>query len=124
MARSPDLVRLLFSRDGHAIHSQSGASGRTAEFEVIADLGDVVEHLLEVAGDRDFLDREGKLTVLDPKATGPAGEVSGHQVHTEAEKFRTVEPVLDLADDLLRCPRTRLQKEIARAYAGISRQAT
>src|SRR5260370_15332115 len=96
MARSPDLVRLLFSRDGHAIHSQSGASGRTAEFEVIADLGDVVEHLLEVAGDRDFLDREGKLTVLDPKATGPAGEVSGHQVHTEAEKFRNVEPGLDL----------------------------
>src|SRR3569833_2573939 len=52
---------------------------------VVVDIGahglDAAEHLLEVAGDRDLLHREGDLAVLHPEATGAARVVAGHVVH-------------------------------------------
>src|SRR3569833_439091 len=52
---------------------------------VVVDIGahglDAAEHVLEVAGDRDLLHREGDLAVLHPEATGAARVVAGHVVH-------------------------------------------
>ena len=45
-----------------------------------ADRGDPREHLLQVAGDRDFLDRIADLSALDPEAAGTARVVAGHVV--------------------------------------------
>src|SRR5207248_7354283 len=82
-----------FARDGHTFDAQGGAGDGAAPFQIAADLGDVVQHLLQISRDRDLFDRKRKLAILDPQASRAAGEVSGDQVHAEAEKFSDVEAV-------------------------------
>ena len=61
----------LAAGDGHAVDAQGGRGGGGAEDEVAADGGDVLVHVLEVAGDGDLFDRVGELAVLYPEAAAP-----------------------------------------------------
>ena len=80
------------------------------------------QHLLQVAGDGDLLDRIGELAVGRSKSAGAAREIAGHQVDSEAEKLGDVKAIFDLGDDLLRSLCAGLQKEVAGADAGGSGQ--
>ena len=68
-----------------------------AELQVVADFGDVEQHVFQVAGDRDLFDRKGQFAVLDPQAAGAAREIAGDQVHAEAEKLGDEQAFLDVA---------------------------
>src|ERR1035437_759326 len=55
----------LFPCHRHAINSQRGGRDRAAEFQVVADLRDVEEHVFQVAGDGDLFHRVSQFAVLD-----------------------------------------------------------
>ena len=74
---------------------------RAAEFKIVADLRNVVQHVLEIAGDGDLFNRVSQFAVFNPQAAGAAGEVAGHQVHAKAEKLGYVQATLYVGDDLL-----------------------
>jgi hypothetical protein len=59
VAQWRDLLLGLFPGDGHSVDAQGGGGNRTTKLQVVGDGDDVVEHLLEVAGDGDLLDGEG-----------------------------------------------------------------
>src|SRR6185369_3432705 len=73
----------LFACDGHSLNAQRWTGHCAPPFEVTADLGNVVPHVLEIPGDRDFLDGKGEFAVLDPDAASATLEVSGHEIHAE-----------------------------------------
>ena len=84
----------LFARDGHALDAQRGAGRGAAPDEVAADLGQVAEHLAQVAGHGDLLHRVGQLAVFNPDAAGAAREISGHKVDAEAQELGHQQPLL------------------------------
>src|SRR5262249_37191394 len=95
ITRSPDLFRgcmlsadgwRLLTRDRHARNAQRRARRRAAELKVAADFRNVVKHVFEIAGDCDFFHGKCQRAVFDPQPAGATGEVSGNQVHAEAEK--------------------------------------
>src|SRR5512146_519627 len=92
-------TEFLLAGDGHSIYTKGRASECAAEFEVVADFGDVVEHVVEVAGDGDLLDRVVEFAVLDPQAAGAAREIAGDEIDTETEEFRYEQTFPDVADD-------------------------
>src|ERR1035441_6641830 len=57
----------LAAGDGHAVDAEGGGGGGGAEDEVVADGGDVLVHVLQVAGDGDLFNRVGELAVLNPE---------------------------------------------------------
>src|SRR5438105_2744705 len=99
--RPRSLDPILFSCDGHALDAQGGTRDRAAPLKVVTDLRDVVPHVLQIPGDRDFLDRESKLTILDPHAACAARKIAGHKIHTKAQKLGHEQPFLNIANDLL-----------------------
>jgi len=63
---------------GH-LFEQQGAGFVGAAFEgVVGGAGDVGQHVLQAAGDGDFLHGVGDLTVFHPKAGGAAPVTPGH----------------------------------------------
>src|SRR5438270_9605851 len=65
----------LFAGDGHAFDAQRGTGSRGAKLKIVADVGDVAEHVSQVSGDGDLLDRESQLTARDPQAGGASREI-------------------------------------------------
>src|SRR5258708_40017629 len=112
----------LFAGDGHAVDAQGGRRRGAAKFQIVANLRDIVQHVFEIAGDRDFLHRKSEFAVFNPQPAGAAGKVSRDQVHAKAEEFSHIQPAFDFADNLLRCSRSRLKERIPRADAGIAGQ--
>src|ERR1035437_3919303 len=90
----------LGTSDHHAFDAEGGGSGGGAEDEVVADGGDVLIHVLEVAGDGDLFDGVGEFAVFDPEAGGALGVVSGDEVDAEAHGLGDVEAGFYVADDL------------------------
>ena len=72
-----------------------------AEPQIVSHHLDVAEHVEEVAGDRDLLDRVRQLAVLDPEPGGAARVVAGHRVDAEADQLRHERPRVDRGDDRL-----------------------
>ena len=73
-----------------------GEATDAAKFQVVGDGGDVVEHLLQVAGDGDLLDGEGQLPVFNPQTGGAAGVIAGHHVDAESHQLRDIEAGFDV----------------------------
>src|ERR1039458_8716839 len=109
----------LTAGDGHAVDAEGGRGGGGTEDEVVADGGDVLVHVFQVAGDGDLFDRVGELAVLDPEAGGALGVVAGDEVDAEAHGLGDVEAVLHIADDLFRRERAGLEEEVGGADAGV-----
>src|ERR1041385_65584 len=103
----------LFSGDRHAVNPQSRGSSRAAKLQVIADLGDIVQHVFQVAGHGDFLHWIGELTILNPQTAGATGKIARNHIHTKTEKLCNVQPALNAGDDLLRRALAFLQKEVS-----------
>src|SRR5258708_9141303 len=103
-------VRLL-AGNGHAFDAKRGARDRAAELQVIADLSDVVQNVLQIAGDGDFLYRIGQLAVFNPQSARALREVAGDQVHAVTHQLSHEETLFDSADDLLWCLYSRFQKK-------------
>src|SRR5678815_3351263 len=95
------MVRTLAGREWG---SQSAALGsaardhhradvtRAAKLEVVAERNDVAEHLFEVAGDRDLLDRVRDLSVLNPETRSAARVIAGHRIDTLAKLLGHEQP--------------------------------
>src|SRR3990172_1140836 len=76
--------RASVAGDGHAGDLKSWSGDAAPQDEVVAHHLDLREHLVQVAGDGDFLYGEGHLPPLDPEAGRPPGVVAGHQIDPEA----------------------------------------
>src|ERR1035437_4202761 len=90
---------LLAAGDGHAVDAEGGGGGGAPEDQVVADGGDVLVHVLQVAGDGDLFDGIGEFAVFDPEAGRALGVVAGDEVDAEAHSFRDVEALGDAGDD-------------------------
>src|SRR6266849_5162582 len=88
-------VLSLCSGDGHAVNTQSGSGQGAAKLKIIADFRDIVQHVFEITGHGNFLDRESEFAVLDPETTGATGKIARNHVHAEAEELRHIEPLFD-----------------------------
>src|SRR5690348_4017426 len=106
-----------FAANGEAVEAESGRGDGTAEFEIVADLGNVLQHVFQIAGDGDLFDRVGAVAAGDPKTAGPAGIVAGDEIHPEAHKFCDVKAFRNGGDDLLGRFFAGLQEIVASADA-------
>src|ERR1700678_2229460 len=88
-----------------------------AEFEIAADLGNIAEHLFQIAGYRDLFDRIGQFAVSDPHAGGSTRVVACDQVCAVAENLGYVEAAFDVRNDLLRRLCARFEEVISRPDA-------
>src|SRR5258708_3734929 len=104
-------VRLL-AGNGHAFDAKRGARDRAAELQVVADLSDIVQNVLQIAGDGDFLNRIGQLAVFNPQSARALREVAGDQVHAVTQQLSHVETLFDSADDLPWGLDARFQKKV------------
>src|SRR6516164_9992738 len=100
------------ARDGHSIYPYRRRRHGPAKLQVISDCRHVLEHLAQVFGYRDLLDRVRQLAVLDPQTRRAARIISRHEVRPESHQASHVEPRLDVTDDLLRCLRSRFEIQI------------
>src|SRR5260370_39739886 len=112
----------LRAGDGHAFDADGGGGAGSAKDEVVADRGDVFEHVFEVAGDGDLFDGVGELAVLDPHAAGADGEVTCHQIHAVAHGLGDVETVLYVADKLFGCQGSGFEGEVSSSEPWVSRE--
>src|ERR1700674_4833486 len=76
-AAVPTLV-LLLSAYGQPVESDCGRGYATAEFQVAAYLGNIAEHVFEIASHRDLFYWVGQFAVDDPHAGGSAGVITGY----------------------------------------------
>jgi signal transduction histidine kinase/DNA-binding response OmpR family regulator len=83
----------LPAADGHLGDLQGGGGDGAAELQVGADHLDILQHPAQVAGDGDFVHREGRLAVPDPQTGGAPGVVAGHEVDPEAHQLGNEESV-------------------------------
>src|SRR5262249_13231684 len=92
----------LCPRYGHSSDEHGGRGCPVAEDEVVTDPFNGLEHLEQVARDRDFLDRVRQLAVVDPEPDRAARIVARHAVDPEADQLRDVEALLDAPDQRFR----------------------
>src|SRR5262249_44879582 len=74
---------------------------------------DIVKHLTQISGYRNFLDRIRQFSVLDPQPHRAARVVSGNAVHTKSDQLNHVKTGLHRPDDLFGTVRARFQIEIS-----------
>src|SRR6185436_18974448 len=60
-------ARVSFPRNGHPLDQHRAGLPGAAYHHVGSDCDDAAEHVLEIAGNRDFLHRKGDLAVLHPE---------------------------------------------------------
>ena len=76
----------LFARDAQALDQNGGrANRRRFKIQVAADARDILEQLVEIAGDREFLHGADDLAALDFKAAGEQGEVAADGVRARVQ---------------------------------------
>src|SRR6185312_12570531 len=78
----------------HALDADGGRIGAMTEFQ-IAGRRQAGEHVLEIAGDGHFGNREGDLAILYPEAGGAAAVITGHAIDAHAHQFGDIEALLD-----------------------------
>src|SRR4051794_7632537 len=88
--------RLLFTGNSHLLDQHRASSHTAAQINVAADGDNLLIHLLQVAGDCDFVNRIGNLSVFDPKARSAARVITRHSVHTLTHEFRDDETAMHL----------------------------
>src|SRR5258707_12125398 len=106
----------LGARDSHFRYFDSRCNGGGPPVEVVTDHLDPAHHVLEIAGNRDFLHRVREFAVLDPDSAGSARVVAGDHVHPESDRLGQVESLLHRADYLLRRVTARFEIEIGGRY--------
>src|SRR4051794_17498026 len=116
-------VTSLLAGDGHPVNPQRRASRRPAKLQVIANLSDVVQHVLEITGNSHFFHGISKLAVFNPQAAHAAGKIAGNSVHAKTEKLKHVKSLFDVSDNLLRRAITFLQIKISTADSRRSGQS-
>ena len=85
---------------GH-LFEQQGAGFVGAAFEgVVGGAGDIGQHVLQAAGDGDFLHGVGDLTVFHPKAGGAARVVAGEGVDALPHEFGNQQAAAHFAQEL------------------------
>src|SRR6478736_1814507 len=114
----------LFSGNHHAVNPQGWRSKRAAEFKIVANFRDVVEHVLEIAGDSNLFHGIGELAIFDPQSADAARKITGDHVDAKSEELENIETLLNASDNLLWCAFAFLQKEISRADAGRASQTS
>src|SRR5579875_110783 len=106
------------------LDQKGGRGQRTAEFQIRSDHGNVVHHLRQAAGDRDFFHWIAQLSIFDPQTDGSARIISGNDVYSKTDQFGDVKPRFDGAQHLLNPIRARLKIEIFGTYGWRSRYPT
>src|SRR5258708_1522190 len=97
--------------DGHPVDAQRRRVDARLELEV-ARGGQVLEHVLEIAGHGDLAHGIGELAALDPEARRAAAVVAGDSVDAHAHELGDIEALVDVADQLARGDRPRLEPYI------------
>ena len=69
------------------------------------------EHVEQVASDRHFAHRVGKLAILDPETGRAAAIVAGDQIDARADQVGDVEAIGNVGDEFLRARRRRLHQQ-------------
>src|SRR5512132_290661 len=82
----------LAAGDRHARNQHRPDVPCAPAIDVVAECDDVLEHLLQVAGDGDFLDRISDLSVLDPETRGTTLVVAGDRIDALAELLGDEQP--------------------------------
>src|SRR6185436_6120979 len=77
----------LRARDRHALDQDRAARAAAALEHITAHGDDALEHVAQVAGDGDLLDRELDLAAVHPVAGGAARVVTRDQVDAVAEQL-------------------------------------
>src|SRR6185369_16125031 len=77
--------------DGHPGDQDRAGVPRTAGIDVASHRNDIAEHVLEVAGDRDFLDRISDRAIFDPESRRATRIVAGDAVDALAKLLRDEE---------------------------------
>src|SRR5579862_1060083 len=84
------------ARDRHAIEEDGTAMFRAAHDRIGTDGDDALEHVEQVARDRDLFHRMADLAALDPEPGRAARVVAGHVVHALAHELGHDEPASHL----------------------------
>src|SRR5262249_14498405 len=103
--------------------AERGRRDAAQPLDLAPDRVDLREHLAEVAGDRQLLDREGDAPVLDPEPGRAAREVARHGVEAVAEEPGAEQAPLGARDHLLERGCAGLEPEVAGAGAGRTTRA-
>src|ERR1700674_699676 len=77
-SRGRQSLRLLLSAYGEAVDADGGRGHAATEFQVAPYLGDVAEHVFEIAGYRDLFYWVGQFAIDDPHAGGAARVIAGY----------------------------------------------
>src|SRR4051794_7108701 len=89
---------VLFTANGHLSNLQCRGGDRAAEDQVGADGFDAHQHLLEVARNGHFGNREGQFAVADPQTYGAARIIAGDDIDAEAHHFGHIESIGNTGD--------------------------
>src|SRR5262249_5063356 len=103
---------------------QSGSGCRAAEFEIGADVLQILEHVDQTAGDGHLRHGKGKLAIANPQAGRAARVVAGHDVDSEPHQLGNVETVGNRFQDLFRRFAASLHEQVAVADPGVSGDST
>src|SRR5438128_11852339 len=87
----------LFPGDRHVLYEDRAARAAAAHEHIAAHRDDALEHVAQVAGDGDLLDRKLDLTAVDPVACGAARIIAGDEVYPLPKEFGDKETAAHLA---------------------------
>src|ERR1700675_1529706 len=108
----------LFATHSKPVNPNRRRGHAAAEFEIASDFGNVFEQLFQISGDRDLFDGIGEFAVDDPEPGSAARVIAGDQIRAVTEEFGDGKAFFNLANNLLRGFRSRLQKVIAGRNSG------
>lgn len=107
----------LFARDAQALDQNGGrADRRRFKVQVAADARDILEQLVEITGDREFLHGADNLAALDFKSAGEQGEVAadGIRARVQTGNLGQIQTVAQIAEQLVQRKLARLDEQVAR----------
>src|SRR5258708_21214556 len=95
------LDSVLLATDGHLPNTEGRRGNGAAELEAGPDVGDVADHVTEIAGNGDFGDWVSEFAVLDPESGGAERAIAGDGVAGRSDEFRDIKAIGDGADAVL-----------------------
>src|SRR5690606_37617096 len=97
----PSFDRSIRPRHGHRAHQDRARADVRTRVDVAAHRLDGPEHVAQVAGDGEAIDRMDDRATLDPESGRPARIVAGDRVHPLAHQFGDHDPVAHPPHQLL-----------------------
>src|SRR5262249_47083085 len=85
--------------DHHIANLQRGRGNGAEKRDVITDHFDILEHLTQIAGNCNLLDRMNKFSVLDPQPNGTTRIVARNGVYAEPDKLNDVQTFPNRSDN-------------------------